>query len=282
MWKRAMKEGFTTMNARTVLIAALTSIALSGVTPGWAQAGSLVVGWDFSQYAGDGDLSVDATFDPVSTLPANYSSLDPNGAGAESGALGTLYYNGQFGSTAVSDLFSFQLTPTAGSLASNLSGNAANPVVPPFNSFTTLTAEGQFNTSDVRMTTDGLVDLVFQADLSSVPEMGANWLLSFGGQTFEGQSSLSVAFSLDGTSYGAGVDVLLNTLDTRFEVPLGAGLADAIWVRMSLNADGGQPTIDNLAIHADLSVVPEPAAASLLLLGLGLVGLAAVRRRHAA
>ena len=56
----------------------LAAIAAAALVSGSAQA-AMIAGWDFSQYAGDGLLSVDgASF--TTTLPANYSSLDPTAA----------------------------------------------------------------------------------------------------------------------------------------------------------------------------------------------------------
>ena len=61
------------------LFALLASLGLAAVSSP-AQA-STIAGWDFSQYVGSSFLSVDgASF--TNTLDANYSDLDPNGAGA--------------------------------------------------------------------------------------------------------------------------------------------------------------------------------------------------------
>jgi hypothetical protein len=110
------------MKARLLAIAStILSIAVSASIAGSAQA-YLVAGWDFSQYFNDGLLSIDgATYQ--NTLSANYSDLDPTfGAGAESAAFGTLYFNGSFGSTSVSPTGNLteEFLPTAGSLTSNL------------------------------------------------------------------------------------------------------------------------------------------------------------------
>ena len=89
-----MNVGMRTI-ASTIL-----SMAVSASMASSSQA-FLAAGWDFSQYAGDGLLSLDfVTF--TTTLSANYSDLDPTfGAGAESAAFGTFYLNGSFGSSSI-------------------------------------------------------------------------------------------------------------------------------------------------------------------------------------
>src|SRR5262245_10813817 len=79
-----------------------------------------IAGSAFAQFVGRNVLSTDGL--AIATkLNANYSNLDPtSNAGAESAALGTLYYNGQFGSTNVpvaADGSSQVFTPDAGSLS---------------------------------------------------------------------------------------------------------------------------------------------------------------------
>ena len=86
---------------KTRLVTSLISLALSAFVASSSSAqASLVAGWDFSQYAGDGFMSIDGGGSFTNTLPANYSDLDPTfGAGFESGAFGTMFADGQFGST---------------------------------------------------------------------------------------------------------------------------------------------------------------------------------------
>ena len=93
------------MNKKLCAIAAL--IAVSALAAGSAGAAT-VAGWDFSQYRGDGRLT------PFTdTLPANYSELDPTfNAGSGAAAIGTLYFDGSFGSSStVTDFL-----PTAGTM----------------------------------------------------------------------------------------------------------------------------------------------------------------------
>src|SRR5262245_10304831 len=182
----------------------LTSLTLAALVPsaGFAQA-SLVAGWDFSQYFDVGALSVDGT-DFTDTLSANYSDLDLTfNAGFESMAFGTMYINGDFGSSAVPiGTGNEQFVPsqaTGGSLTSNFDA----PGLVDFDAFSVLSDEGQMFTNPVAMIASGAVSVVFEADLSQVPETGNNWVVSFAGRTFSGTSSITVESSSDGVNFAS-------------------------------------------------------------------------------
>jgi hypothetical protein len=270
------------MKIKALAIAAITAITVSAFGAGSAHA-AMIAGWDFSQWAGDGALITDGTtFEFRDTLEANYSNLDPsNGAGAQSAAFGTLYFNGLFGSTNVDETaFPPVFTPTAaapGSLSSNLNAPVAGGGPQPFDSFTILLSEGQDFANELAMTATTLLSVVFQADLGSVPELGTGWSISLGGKTFSGTSAVGVEFSTDGLNYAGFGSMNLTTVDTAFSVNLGALAADTAFVRLSFDPAAGQPIIDNVAINATLAAVPEPSTAAMLLLGL--TGLARVGRR---
>jgi hypothetical protein len=246
------------------------ALAISCTSAFSAQAASLVAGWDFSQYLSGGQvLSTDGST-LSNTLAANYSSLDPTfGAGAESAAFGRMVLP----FAPVGD-GSEPFLPVSGSLTSNL----AAPVPNPFDSFTILTFEGQTFTELLRMTATAAVSVVFEADLTSVPEIGSDWVLSFGAQNMPGanNSVITVEFSTDGVSYVNVGSANVNAVDTAFSFALGATQSERAFVRL-----GFQPgaSIDNVAISANLAAVPEPATAALL--ALGLVGLARFGRRRA-
>jgi len=188
------------MNTRS-LIAAIVALAGLGLCAMTAHA-QMVAGWDHSQYAGPDLLSIDgATF--TNTLDANYSSLDPTfNAGAESAAFGTLYLDGQFGSSAVDpNPGSATYVPVPPSLASNLTAPVTGPGTNPFDSLTILTSEGQAFANLQGMTAKAPVSVVYGASLSSVSQVGRDWVLSFGARTASGSSTISVEFSVDGGSY---------------------------------------------------------------------------------
>lgn len=243
------------MKARLLAIAStILSIVVSASIAGSAQA-YLVAGWDFSQYFNDSLLSTDGvTFQ--TTLSANYSDLDPTfGAGAESAPFGTLYFNGQFGSSAVAatGTLTEEFLPTAGSLTSNLDVPAVS-----FDAFTVLLDEGQAFSNLMSMIARDSVSVVFKADLSTVPETGGNWSVSFGGKTFEGTSTVGVEFSTDGSSYAIVDSVILDANDAQFAVNLGTAPSETGFVRLNFNpVDANQPIIDNVAIS-----VPEPGTVS--------------------
>jgi hypothetical protein len=253
------------------LIASL-AFGLSGLLAGSAQAAT-IAGWDFSQYGASGFLTLDfGSF--VNTLQANYSDLDPNGAGFESQAFGVMLMDGNAGSTFVDPDpgGTPAFIPTDFSLASNLTAPA---VAGAFDSHGILFDEGQAFTNFLSMTAQGGVSVVFQADLTSTPQSGEDWVLTFGGKTFAGTAPVSISFSTDGTSYSSLGPVNLTTLDSAFSVPLpGLGTTNTAYVRLDFLAPGAggqnQAILDNLALNATL--VPEPGTTGLFLAGLvGLV-----------
>lgn len=243
------------MNARGLATASILTAALVA-TPAAAQDETMIAGWDFSQYVGDGLLSIDgATF--TTTLPANYSNLDPTfGAGAESALFGTMYINGQFGSTAVSADGSGNeaMFPTAGSLDANLDAPSQQIGDVYFDAFTVLLDEGQGAFNYLSMTAQEPVSMVFRAD-AGTPQSG-NWLFSFGGKTFNGTSTVGVEVSTNGSGYASVGLAQLTTGDTQYVVDLGPATTNAVFVRLHLDPVGvDQPIIDNVAIS-----VPEPGA----------------------
>jgi len=274
-----------------------------------AAGAETVAGWDFSQYRGDGSL---APF--TDTLPANYSDLDPTlNAGAEAAAVGTLYFDGSFGSSSTTTDF----LPTAGTqncgrrpvggsggpegcavpnvdgpVRSNRNEPWSDPGDVSFDAHSVLRAEGQAFQSLLAMQAVGGVDVVFEADLS--PESAESWEVSFGGRVVSGggddggplgcdaagasecSSTVTVEFSDDGTSYTSIASVVLTAEDTRYSVPLAAGQSPTGYVRLGFNPSGSAlPIIDNVAIMA--TPVPEPGMVLMLLAGM--LGLTVLPRR---
>jgi hypothetical protein len=259
-------------------ISAFASLAAAALLAAPAQA-LVVAGWDFSQYLGDSFLSIDGATG-TSTLSANYSNLDPTfNAGAESANFGTMFIDGQYGSTSVDPFNQPEFVPSAalGSLASNLTAPVQAPGDNEFDSHTILQFEGQLFANFQTMTALAPATVVFQADLGVVPQFGEAWQLTFGGATFSGTSVLGIEYSLDGTAFTALPSVLLDVNDKPFSVDLFAGGSDTMFVRLSFTNANGQPVIDNLALEA--TIVPEPG--TLLLVGSGLAGLVGFGRRRA-
>jgi hypothetical protein len=266
---------------KTRIATSLTALALAAFVGSSAEA-TMVAGWDFSQYAGDSFMSTDGGGSFTNTLDANYSDLDPTfGAGAESAAFGTMYVNGQFGSTNVpAGSGTEQFLPSAavgGSLVSNLTAPGGTD----FDSFTVLASEGQISTESLAMIAAATSIVVFEADLGSVPVIGSNWSISFGGRTANGTSSVGIAFSTDGVNFTSFGSQNLTTVDTLFTVNLGVAATNNAYVRLTFDPVGiNQPLIDNVALNATLAV-PEPSTA--VFGALGLVGLLiAGRKRNAA
>lgn len=256
-------------------------LAVGGFAGSTARA-ELVAGWDFSQYIGDGNLVIDdgSLFEFVDTLSANYSSLDPtSNAGAESAAFGTMYIDGQFGSTAVpAGSGSEQFLPTAsiagGSLVSNLDAPVFAPGDNAFDAHQILQGEGQANAQFLSMTALDNADVVFAADRGTPPPGGNHWFLSFGARTQSGASTVGVEFSPSGSGYGSVGSANLTTTDTRYEFDLGPATGATAFVRLRFQPTGPDaPVIDNVAIS-----VPEPAAAAQVVAIA--VGLLACRRRR--
>ena len=264
-----------------VLLSLIASLALSASISTTAQA-VMIAGWDFSQYYGPGELSIDgATYTNV--LSGNYSNLDLTfGAGAESAGFGTLFFNGQHGSTFVDPTSATsQLTPTSGSLASNINA----PVAPqgtglnPFDSLQILQAEGQTFANELSLKAASAVNFVFGAYLNTVPGLGSNWAVSFGGQTSSGTSVVLIDFSTDGINFTNIGSKTLTNVDTQFTLNVASVvLSRTGYVRFGVTPTGADTRFDNVAINGTV-VVPEPG--TIALLGFVLAALGLLRRRCA-
>ena len=266
---------------RTTKLLAI-GFALSFAVSATANAASMVAGWDFSQYLGPNFLTTDGAT-VANTLSANYSDLDAtDGLGAESAAFGTMYIDGTNGSYATPGDGTDPFVPTGGNLVSN---EGAPGVAPPFGSgaayniLCTSEASQSF-CNDLSMISSAVATPVFGADLTSAALLGNSWELSFGAQTFSGTAGVTIEVSTDGTAYTSVGTEALTTVDTQYVVPLGALLdgAEQVFVRLGLDAASGSPIIDNLALSAVTSVIPEPGTALLTLLGLTGIGVMGRRR----
>jgi hypothetical protein len=171
-----------------------------------------------------------------------------------------------------------------GSLNSNLDAPGGLGGSLDFDTFSILTFEGQAFANSLALTAADAASAVFAANLSSVPEIGSDWSISFGARTFSGAGSVGIAFSTDGSSYTNVGSVILSSLDTLYSVNLGAISSDTAFIKLAFEAPAGggvgQAFIDNVAVNATLSAIPEPSTA--LLCGLGMLGLGAAGRRRSA
>jgi hypothetical protein len=257
----------------------IAAIVVSSATLAGAAAADLIAGWDFSQYRVDGSL--DAGAGAVDTLPANYSSLAPNGAGSAAGAFGTLFMDGSQGSTNVNEgaaspgpeVVAHATDTKANRLAPlDLADGSAFPVNA-FDAFNTLRGDGQVNQSRVGLTARTPANLVFQADQGAISQR--TWAVSFAGYALDPTGSVDVGVEF-APSCGAYVSVGTVTLtqdEQAFEIPMANVSDDDVCVRLSLDNANGQPVIDNVA-------VPEPGFAASFVAGvLALMGLQ--RRRRA-
>jgi hypothetical protein len=255
----------------------LGSLVLLAALTGSAQA-AMIAGWDFSQYFGEGLLSVDGV-GFTNTLDANYSTLDPTfGAGAESAAFGTLFFNGSHGSTnVIPDDLNAQVTPTILSLSSNIDAPVTAGGAVPFDSLTVLADEGQPFTTELQLQIRSAVSFVFAAYTNTIPGLGSDWSISFGGQTDSGTSSIGIEFSTDGIVYVPFGTQNLTSVDTQFTINLGELASEGAFVRFSVDPTGSNTRIDNVAINGTVVPVPLPSVA--ILLGTALAAFATVGRR---
>lgn len=240
---------------------------------------SLVAGWDFNNYVGDGFGLIDGTtFAPVNTLDANYSSYDPTfGAGQEANAFGTLYYDGQFGSDTQNTALSAAdaIRPTTGNLNSGLF--LGQLYGQDYNLNTVMTAEGYDFAGSLSLQmgnpTAGFgFKVVFAAN---APTAMTDWEMSFAGirGLVANPEAITVEFSTDGSTWGAAETFNLGASEAPFTTTVKSVLSQNAYFRVSGNA---QSAIDNVGIAA----VPEPSSFAALA-GLLALGFTALRRRRA-
>lgn len=271
-----------TKHSRTPSLILALGVLVFFASAGRAARAELVAGWDFSQYFGDALLSIDAeTF--TDTLGANYSSLlvseeNVYGAGPAASVFGTMYLNGEFGSTSQpigSGNETILPSQVLGSLQSNINAPADFGVIE-FESFTVLQLFGQIFANEIAMTALGAGDAVFRADKGTSTATG-NWVLSFGARTqptlLAGNSSIDVEFSPTGSGYAPVGTANLTLVDTVYQYDLGPADSQTAFVRLRFNpASPELPMFDNLMI-----TVPEPAGGVAALAALAAL---ATRRRR--
>jgi hypothetical protein len=272
------------------------AIAASLLVAGSAQAAPmLVAGWDFSQYI-PGFLSTDGGNSLVNTLPSNYSDLDADdpalgttavgnpGLGSGATQWGTLHLDGLFGSfdTPLDGLDPIAPVPSSITLNENV-GQIAPPMgsAAAFNGLLLEVPQSQGSADQVALAAGGAgtLDAVFQASLGA-SFLGSGFEISFAGVTGTGTSNLVVEFSTDGSTYNPIGNAALGTTAQVFSFVAGGTGLDGGFFRFRFQGSNSiAPRIDNVAIKAEVSVIPEPGTALLLIAGLA--GLGVVGRRRA-
>lgn len=255
------------MKAKYLLLS-VASLALAGTS----QA-ALIAGWDFSQYAVEGFVSLDgATLS--NTLDANFSSLDTtNGTGIESNQYGTMHIDGAYGSFATPLDFADPFAAFAPSLTSNASQAFLGFGSPAACTQQQIESMPAANCSDFSMTTSQTLAVVFEAKpgASNPLQAGENWSISFAAKMATGAGqSITVEFSPDGSGYVTVGTANLTALDTAYTFAAPAGISANGFFRLTLSSVAltAQPQLDNVGIAAGLVLVPEPGTAMLLLAGL--------------
>lgn len=223
---------------------------------------SLVAGWDFSQYPLSGANTIDlATF--TGSVNANYSDFN-NPTADVSPFYGTLYYDGQFGSTAVAyadfnPLAAVQ--PVSGSLLSARKQLADGLELSSISNKTLLLDSGQQEWSISQLLLRADVSIVLMAD-ARLP--AGSWTILFAAQDNDDGVQLTWEVSTDGAAYTPVVGTTeVTTSDQAYSVtfPQLQG-ASKVFIRATFTGVSGQlgkfMTLDNVGIRADL----DPPAGS--------------------
>ena len=141
-----------------------------------------------------------------------------------------MFLNGQFGST---DTNFGDFIPSAAN-PNSLSSNLGAPGGVNFDSGVVLQNEGQIAFNLLTMTALSASTVVFEADLSSVPEIGSAWTVTFAGRTSTGTSIVQVQLSLDGVNFSVAQQANLTTNDTPYTFAFAAGTSEKAYVRLAL------------------------------------------------
>ena len=260
----------------------ITTIASLLITTSAMSFGqSVVAGWDFSQFAFDGFSSTDgATL--TGQISANYIGTQGNYTGAA--AIGTIYYDGSFGSTALglnpSDVeptgFGDMTVANRGFLGE--AGERAR-----------LGTQGQTYTSGRALGFNSGANgdsFVIEMDLGAL--FGSDWLFTFGAKTNSdpnNSSSIAWEYSLNGADYtSAGVTSAITNNASEFTVDLTGVSAlnnqSTAYFRGTFSGiDGGITFIDNIGFELTTSAVPEPSTFAAIF-GCVALAFAGVRRRR--
>ena len=258
-------------------------VALSAGLLVSAQAQEMVAGWDFSQYANDfpGFSSIDgATL--TGQVNANFTQSSPNFNGAS--ALGTVFYDGQFGSTA------FDLNAKEVEIGGDLGTLGGAGGIGASGNLNTLFAQGQdpTNANALGLTTNGSITFAIDMSTFASGPAGEGWSLDFAvvnASDSDNSSSIAWEYSTDGIAFTSTALTTAITNNAAAQTVDLSGITaldglSQIYIKADFTgiADG-RTTIDNFQVNA--TAVPEPSSFAAIF-GVLALGVAAVRRRRQA
>ena len=250
----------------------LTSASLLAILASSASA-SLVAGWDFSQFTGDGGDDIDFTFAGNTALNANYSDLDTDatpGFGAGAAAFGKATWANP------STFSGYDVINNLGGFSSGQGLAGVSDVVGSFDLGPGSIADGQIADSAF-----GMFNLAGDASVITFAltpgTLYGDWAVQLGGITNGGAGTVTLTTSNDGVTFGGPSTVFnLNAADTLYSFDLSAlGADDSVFVNMVFSSNANA-IIDNLAFTG--TAVPEPSSFAAII-GLMALGFTAVRRR---
>lgn len=228
----------------------------------------MLAGWDFSQYAFDGFSSVDGA-NLTGSANANYTGNSADFTGGAS--VGTMYYDGTFGSSAF-NLSASQVAPQG--VGDTNVGNQG--FFGTLGSLAALDSQGQefTNAKAFGLSTNGAFTFAISAggssDFTSLNYAAYN--------SNDASATLTWEYSTDGTNFNSlEADAITNSA-TEFNVDLSAITgASTAYIRGTLSGlDTNLFYLDNVAVSG--TVVPEPSTYAAIF-GAVALAFAAVRRR---
>jgi len=239
-----------------------------------AQA-ALIAGWDFSQWALPGALTIDNATG-TRTLNANYSDLNTEGqdgvVGPAETVPGTLFIDGTFGGYVAPANFQGNFVPNTTDLTANVDLPGGPLQFGTNASFNLLTTDDQLFTNFMAMAAKEALSVDFQAF-----GVLSDLFLDFDAKSNSaGSTTIEVLLSTDGgASFAPVTTVNVGINQAANNVVLGGGTVVDPIVRLSFAEPGVSTIVDNVGISG---TVPEPG--TLALLGAGVFGLGLIGRRR--